>query len=357
MNNQAILVLAIILPLNIIFAAMPYLSRKNLSFSISIPSAKWGIDEFKRIRRNYVLIVIAITILIAGAAFILINMNEAALISAGIFLNIALFYLAFFYSRKKTKAIKEEFGWEEDARDITITEITNDKSSKAPSLYIYLIYILVILGTIIMGYLLYPNAPDEIIMQTNLQGEVSSVIQKSTNLLLYVPAVQAFLAIVFLFSHFAIAKSASYVDPADPKTSAKAGRKHKRIWITTMFIGGLMMLLLFTFVQYSMFKGLDNAISGYVALGFTLVFVIGIVLVTVKTGQSGSRLAKTKDSETINRKDEKYWKAGIIYFNKKDPAIFVEKRFSIGWTINFAKWPSAVIIAVIIAVVVFSLLR
>jgi uncharacterized membrane protein len=30
------------------------------------------------------------------------------------------------------------------------------------------------------------------------------------------------------------------------------------------------------------------------------------------------------------------WKLGIFYFNPADAAIFVEKRFGIGYTINFA---------------------
>ncbi|MCB5239494.1 DUF5808 domain-containing protein [Niallia circulans] len=33
---------------------------------------------------------------------------------------------------------------------------------------------------------------------------------------------------------------------------------------------------------------------------------------------------------------DSYWKGGLFYFNKNDPSIFVEKRFGIGWTLNFA---------------------
>ena len=33
------------------------------------------------------------------------------------------------------------------------------------------------------------------------------------------------------------------------------------------------------------------------------------------------------------------WKLGIIYFNPDDPAFLVEKRFGIGWTLNFGhRW-------------------
>lgn len=38
------------------------------------------------------------------------------------------------------------------------------------------------------------------------------------------------------------------------------------------------------------------------------------------------------------------WKAGLLYFNPDDPALFVEKRFGLGWTINFGNpWAWAVV--------------
>jgi uncharacterized membrane protein len=35
--------------------------------------------------------------------------------------------------------------------------------------------------------------------------------------------------------------------------------------------------------------------------------------------------------------DDRYWKLGAFYYNPEDPSIFVEKRFGIGWTLNFAR--------------------
>jgi uncharacterized membrane protein len=34
--------------------------------------------------------------------------------------------------------------------------------------------------------------------------------------------------------------------------------------------------------------------------------------------------------------DDRYWRWGLIYFNRADPAFLVEKRFGIGYTLNFA---------------------
>jgi len=35
--------------------------------------------------------------------------------------------------------------------------------------------------------------------------------------------------------------------------------------------------------------------------------------------------------------DDRYWKAGLVYYNPDDPTIFIEKRFGIGYTMNMAR--------------------
>ncbi|WP_369414111.1 DUF5808 domain-containing protein [Desertivirga xinjiangensis] len=34
--------------------------------------------------------------------------------------------------------------------------------------------------------------------------------------------------------------------------------------------------------------------------------------------------------------DSKHWKWGLLYYNPDDPSLFVDKRFGIGQTFNFA---------------------
>ena len=52
------------------------------------------------------------------------------------------------------------------------------------------------------------------------------------------------------------------------------------------------------------------------------------------------------------------WKLGVFYFNRNDPALFVEKRFGIGWTLNLAHPASWVItIATLLTPFLVKLLR
>jgi len=38
-----------------------------------------------------------------------------------------------------------------------------------------------------------------------------------------------------------------------------------------------------------------------------------------------------------DRTPDRYWKLGVFYFNPDDSAIIVEKRFGLGYSLNFAR--------------------
>jgi uncharacterized membrane protein len=51
----------------------------------------------------------------------------------------------------------------------------------------------------------------------------------------------------------------------------------------------------------------------------------------------------------VNREDDRFWKLGLIYLNREDPALMVTKRFGVGWTVNFANPKAWLLLAGIVA--------
>jgi uncharacterized membrane protein len=49
--------------------------------------------------------------------------------------------------------------------------------------------------------------------------------------------------------------------------------------------------------------------------------------------------------------DDHYWKGGLVYVNRRDPALLVPKRFGVGWTINLGH-PAGVAIGVVILLII-----
>ena len=59
-----------------------------------------------------------------------------------------------------------------------------------------------------------------------------------------------------------------------------------------------------------------------------------------------------------DRTPDACWKLGLIYFNPADPAFLVEKRFGIGYTMNFGNpWSWALLAVVILPVLFFKILK
>ena len=109
-----------------------------------------------------------------------------------------------------------------------------------------------------------------------------------------------------------------------------------------LFMISVLMTVLFGFLQLTtIHEGLGSAaLMLALPLGFSLIILIATAIYAFKIGQSGSRINVTVEDESVTGitdiDDDKYWKAGIFYVNKNDPSIFVEKRFGVGWTLNFA---------------------
>jgi uncharacterized membrane protein len=86
-----------------------------------------------------------------------------------------------------------------------------------------------------------------------------------------------------------------------------------------------------------------------------LVGVIALLAVVFHTGQGGSRLrlggAGTNTPHTVNRDDDRLYRWGLFYFNRDDPALFVPKRFGIGWTVNMARPLAWVMLAATVAAI------
>jgi uncharacterized membrane protein len=89
--------------------------------------------------------------------------------------------------------------------------------------------------------------------------------------------------------------------------------------------------------------------------------LIAIVLVLFwhpqRSRTKTSTPADRQPTFTIFRDDDRYWSAGFFYNNPDDPALFVPKRFGLGWTLNFghpqSKW---FIITVLVLMLVLLLL-
>jgi uncharacterized membrane protein len=100
------------------------------------------------------------------------------------------------------------------------------------------------------------------------------------------------------------------------------------------------------------------SVSGLIfLLVWGLLFVL--VLVLLWHPQRSQRKVNTpvdrQPTSEIFRDDDRYWSGGFFYNNPDDPALFVEKRYGLGWTLNFGH-PQArlILIGMLLLTLVFG---
>ncbi len=102
------------------------------------------------------------------------------------------------------------------------------------------------------------------------------------------------------------------------------------------------------------------SVSGLIFLliwGLLIVLVLVLLWHPQRSKKKANILADRQLTSEVFRDDDRYWYGGFFYSNPDDPALFVEKRYGIGWTLNFGH-PQAklVLIGSLVAVLVLSIL-
>ncbi len=95
--------------------------------------------------------------------------------------------------------------------------------------------------------------------------------------------------------------------------------------------------------------------SPFVPLGMLVALFLVLLLIVVRTPAVP---APAEGGRPVgDRTEDRYWKAGVFYVNPQDPALLVEKRFGVGYTINLGHWIAWLILAAIIALPLAMFLR
>ena len=90
---------------------------------------------------------------------------------------------------------------------------------------------------------------------------------------------------------------------------------------------------------------------------------MGLVLVVAIVSRMRHRFPGQLNVESagsrrvMNRDDDTFWKAGMIYYNRDDPSVIVPKRFGIGYTVNYGNPLIKIAILILMASLAWLLIR
>lgn len=104
---------------------------------------------------------------------------------------------------------------------------------------------------------------------------------------------------------------------------------------------------------------LENTIMGTSVI-FTMILSVIVMVYSYKVGQGGKNIpldenANRDEKLIVNREDDDHYIWGMFYYNPEDPALFVEKRAGVGWTLNVARPMGKVAMVLTTVLIVASL--
>ncbi len=344
-----------------LLAYTPYYIRRTDCFGVAVPEKEYAQPELEALRKNYRAVVLGggFVITLASAGLTLWGPWMVAGPLLCIFLLMGLAFGWFLRQRAKVLAIKQAAGWSERTVSRIAVALTPDHVAKLPSAWWSLVFwgVAAVAAGVTIAY--YPGLPTQIPMHYNLVGEVDRYAAKSPLNAGFMVGTMIFLALLFTFVLIIIRKSRVTIATDNQEESLRRVAAFRRGWSIFTILMATVLQVEFLLMQLMIIGIIPQTGMMYVTLAPLVFIFAGVIWMTIHYGQGGSRLkmASHKDSEILSvRDDDRYWKLGSFYYNPDDPALFVEKRFGIGWTSNFARPFTWVLIGILIAAVVGTLI-
>lgn len=342
----------------------PLFSRQATPFGVAVAGKHEYIEKHKK---RFALWNILVSLIIGLPLFLMpliedaerAEMGSAIYATVGIILFLIFSFILYLSYRNKIMKWKQTLPEVEQrkAKKVVI-DMNYHQKVKAKNHFTFFIWqFAIILIPVILAFAFYDRIPEEIPVQWDSQFEVSRSISKSIWGVLALPGIQVLMIPVFNYSNHAIIKSKQRLSPLDPSGASEKSRRFREAWSNFTFgITIATQLLISSLFLYSMFSQGRYSWFLIVVIGLFLLFTAGGTLyLTLKYGQAGEKLLEEEEQFYEDPDEETQWKAGVFYYNKEDPSVFVEKRFGIGSTLNLARWQSWLFIIGILLFIVLTI--
>ncbi|MGE7186229.1 DUF1648 domain-containing protein [Peribacillus sp. NPDC006672] len=328
-------------------SAIPFLLKQTIVFGVTIPenhTKEPAISSYKRFYSATILITGFIALI--GYFFWANNstLSEDQIVLAGLAIQFGVLFLSmtmYLYFHAKTTKLKRTHNWGAGLKQVRIADLASHAKDEMLPSYIFVLPSLITVGLMVYTASRYSQLPDMIPTHWDVTGQPDAFSPKTPfstiSILLILLVIQGMMLGINVMTK----RSGIKLTSAKKKSSQIQQLAFRKYSSWFLFLTTVLITILFGFIQLVIIQGeIGNAaFMAAIPLGFLLIMLIVSAVYAFKVGQGGSRIRVTaEDEETIGTTyvdDDQYWKGGIFYVNKSDPSIFVEKRFGVGWTINF----------------------
>jgi uncharacterized membrane protein len=322
-----------VLAVGALICSTPVVTRPTLQFGIRVPRERAGAPVIRRERRAYYWRTAAIGLCCTTVAVTTRDYGSWWLSRIILLLELAAGLGCFLAARWKIAAVKNADGWFAGLRQTVVADTSWRTDPPRFPVRWLIPAVAVIAATVAIGALRYPGLPAHVITGSGHRVSTSAVS-------VLIVAGQLYFTTVYSGLMLIVHRSRPEIDAADPGASTLRYRRFLAVItraLLTMAALADLGLLLIALPDWQVYRlsGIGRALP-------VLPFAAGVLLlgaVAARTGQGGSRLNGNvrglAPAAGTDRDDDRFWKAGLLYVNRDDPALVVAARFGVGWALNY----------------------
>ena len=355
-----LIMICVFIPAIVLMVSMPYLTRETISFGVTVSAVQFHSEPLRQMRKSYVRIsAILHTILLIVCIISLIYSDEHSKQQSWVIvaysLTMVVISLAINISYHfKMKSLLPTLPIAPES-SILAVDTGFRKRNIGLSSYWFLIHVLIIVVSIVTVQRNYDLIPDQIPIHYNSSWKVDRYAAKSYSSVFMPTLMQAFITLLFIFENWSIRRVKQQVHPTDRNRSIRQDVTYRRAWSCFMITASILIVILLSVVQLNMISLLNINFAISIILIIIAFISLYFFALSFWAGQGGSRLERSADSSNVRPvHDDDKWLLGMIYFNRKDSNLLVEKRFGVGWGLNFGhpvSWLTLTGIIVLLVVV------
>jgi uncharacterized membrane protein len=219
-------------------------------------------------------------------------------------------------------------------------------------------------GIVAVGYawINYPNLPELVPTHFGPSGRPDAWSPRSFSAVMVLPLTTFLLGVAMAIAACLTARAKRTMRHPDGGASLAAQQRFRQASANLMALIVIVMTAMLTMMSIyavrtslGLASGMPPAVMAMVAILLVL-SVGGGLFIALRYGQGGARLEREAAAAgrlTDGLADNSRWVLGAFYVNRDDPSVFVEKRFGLGYTINFGNPRAVALLVAFLAIVLF----
>jgi uncharacterized membrane protein len=341
--SAAILIGYVLVPLFGVFNCVaPLVSRPTVQFGVRVPPERVAAPVIGRERHRYVWR--SAVIAIAGTILVFATGGDAPwwLSRIVLVLVMATDAVLFWWAHRCIARVKSAEGWFAGRRQTVVTDTGwRSEPVRFPAAWL-LPAVAIIVATAVVGVLRYPDLSAH--LDTGGGRRLASTPASAFSTLIGQLFVTGLWTILLTLAF----RARPDLDTGDPAASLRA---YRRAFVLIGRSGLILAACIDLTLALSALRRwqIADLPIGLVFLPMVL-GVAGILAVVVYAGRIRGRAGTAAAGS--DRDDDRFWKAGLVYVNRDDPALMVSARFAFGLTPNLGNprvWLVGAGVAVILA--------